>query len=35
MSKKKSKKIGFAKSPVKKVKTNSSIKSYEFPFKKR
>lgn len=34
MSKKRSKKIAFAKSPVKKVRTNSSIKNYEFPFKK-
>ena len=33
MAKKKHKKIDFARSPSKKVKTNSNIKDYEFPFK--
>lgn len=35
MAKKKHSKIGFAKGTVKKVKTNSNIGDYAFPFKGR
>ena len=35
MAKKNHKKIGFAKSTAQKVRTNSKIKDYEFPFKGR